>query len=104
MDISHRVEEALGLAGGGFDDCGVVMAEAGDAEGAGEVEEAVAIGIPDIDALASFPEDGEIVAGERDILGFVDMEGLGEGVGAGAGDGRVDFGEHGRSRIMDGRG
>lgn len=101
VDVAHGVEEGLGLAGGGFDDGGVVVAEAGDAEGAGEVEEAIVVGVPDVDALTAFPEDGEVVTEEGDVLGFVGAEGLGEFAGAGAGDGGIYFGEHGWvSRIL----
>ncbi len=43
---------------GGFADVVIAVAEAGDAEGGGEVEEAVTVWVPDVYAMGTVPEDG----------------------------------------------
>ena len=97
MDIAHGMEERCGLVAEGVGSGAV--AEGGDAEGAGEVEEAVAVGIPDVRSVGAFPEDGPIGRGEGGVAAFDAAEACGEFEGARAWDFRDQRGKHASSLV-----
>jgi len=70
------------------------VAEPGDAEGGGEIEESVAVGIPDVHAFGAIPEDRPARGDAGNVAGLIKAKARCEGEGSRAGDGSTDVREH----------
>ena len=79
MNVAHRMQELPGLLADGGDDAGVGVADGGDAEGGGEVNVAVAVGVPDVGAGGALPEDRPMRREVGDVAGFDGVELPGKG-------------------------
>ncbi len=73
VHIAHRVGELGELGLGGAGDARIGVAGGGDGEGGGEVEILFAVGVPYVDALGAFPNDGPraVLREVGDVAAFV---------------------------------
>ncbi len=80
VDVAEGVQEDLRLGAHGGDHRGVRMADGGDAETGGEIEEDVAVDVADIGAPRLLPEEAGLPGEERvDTGGLHGGEALAEG-------------------------
>lgn len=72
VDIAHGVEQSVHLSLRGLDDRGVGVAGGGDPERGGQIEVALVVDVPDVDALSAIPDDGPLTFGvdEGDVGRF----------------------------------
>ena len=67
MHVAHGMEQASGLRGQGIAHRRGRMTQARHAEPRGEIEEAIAVGIPHIDPLGALPENRPAFGQHRDV-------------------------------------
>ena len=89
VDVAHGVNELGGLCR--HRRCRRAVSEGGDAKRGGEVEVAVAVGVPDVHAVCALPKNGPLGRGEGDVARLSATQPCGEREGPRAGDGRVEF-------------
>ena len=92
VDIAHRVKKGARLAAEGLGSG--TMTESRDAEGAGQIDEAVAINVPDVDAVRTFPKDRPVRGNEGGVVALGATEAHRQCQGAGAGDFGDQIGKH----------
>jgi hypothetical protein len=95
VDVAHGVEQSLALLVDGVHDARVRVAGVGDAEGRGEVDEAVAVRVPDVGAGGALPEDRGSGLGARDVAALDLGQARGQGQGARSGNRRDERGREG---------
>lgn len=93
VDVAHGVNELRGLCGKGWR--GKRVSERGDTERAGEVEQAIAVSIPDVATFGALPEDWPLLIGVDGVVAFDASEIGGECARLGAGNGGEQVREHG---------
>ena len=100
MHVAEPVQQAFGLRAHRRDDARVRVSHVRDAEAGREVDEAVAVDVPDVGALRALPEDGRWREA-RDAPALARGEATGERERARAGHGRQEAGREGLERRHD---
>ncbi len=97
MHVAESVHQAFGLFGDSSADAGVRVTGVGHAKRRGQIDEAVAIDVPDVRSRSPLPEDGRLRIDAGDVSAFDSAESLRERARARAGDGGRKYrGEIGR--------
>ena len=87
MHVAEPVHQAFGLFGDGSADAGVRVAGVGHAKPGGQIDETVAVDVPDVRPRSPLPEDGRLRIDADDVAAFDGAEALGERARAWPGNG-----------------
>jgi hypothetical protein len=98
VDVSHSVHQRLGLGRDRSRDTGMRMADVGDPECCGEVDEAIAVDVPEIRAEGPLPEDRDGLEGGH-VSALHPRESRGQRPGGRTRHGRAKRGRLGRDCV-----
>ncbi len=97
MYVAESVHQAFGLFGDSSADAGVRVTGVGHAKRRGQIDETVAVDVPDVRSRSPLPEDGRLGIDADDVATFDGAESLRERARARSGDGGRKYrGEIGR--------